>query len=745
MFPTRQLPDFPLRGLHGERAADWMRDNGVRGWAVETIYAQGDLQTTRGVDFSSHAAAGVRVLVRWNYSYASTDGGGGTYPRRERYAEFADWCRRSIAASKGVWGHIIGNEPNRRGERPDLSDPITAIDVASVFNLVWNGRPAGARLSPPAIDPTNIETAEPRGYWRQILERIDGADFFAVHAYSYGSEQHPESEDRFGDFPLQWQYHSFRMWQPLADVLHDEYPRFRFVPIIITETNPLYLRGSNLSQPGWDADANYWIQRMYDFVRSWNDQPGDQYIHGACLYRFVGDAWHIDDKPGLLDALKSYGEVPKQVFHEETPMTFRLRWPTQFGRITQKFNVNETGIPDIYTRSGLPAHEGVDFVAPSGSLIFACADGVIKQINRGTYPDGKPHPYGTHIRITHNTPEGEFETVYAHLMRPRDGLKVGDNVSAGETIAIADNTGAATADHLHLTLKKKGERTIVKDAKGKNVAYPDGVIDPMPYLDPFPGDQNTAPIKPRDGLAFLVDVNVPDNTVFAAGTPFTKIWRVRNSGTSDWGTGYRLAFASDTNLASVTEVPLPSAKPGEIRDIAVNLTAPAASGIYKSTWKAKAPDGTFFGPAVYTIIKSEAPQPVAPVEDHRREQPEPEKPVAPKKPAGNSNLTFVADITIPDETLLPANGVFVKTWKIKNTGETEWGDGYRLSHLGNANFASVFTVPLPKLKPGEEGLVSIQMTAPSTPGRHKTTWQGLTPDGKRFGLELFAIIRVGKA
>lgn len=426
-------------------------------------------------------------------------------------------------------------------------------------------------------------------------------------------------------------------------------------------------------------------------------------------------------------------------------MTFRLRWPTQFGRITQKFNVNETGIPDIYTRSGLPAHEGVDFVAPSGSLIFACADGVIKQINRGTYPDGKPHPYGTHIRITHNTPEGEFETVYAHLMRPRDGLKVGDNVSAGETIAIADNTGAATADHLHLTLKKKGERTIVKDAKGKNVAYPDGVIDPMPYLDPFPGDQNTAPIKPRDGLAFLVDVNVPDNTVFAAGTPFTKIWRVRNSGTSDWGTGYRLAFASDTNLASVTEVPLPSAKPGEIRDIAVNLTAPAASGIYKSTWKAKAPDGTFFGPAVYTIIKSEAPQPVAPVEDHRREQPEPEKPVAPKKPAGNSNLTFVADITIPDETLLPANGVFVKTWKIKNTGETEWGDGYRLSHLGNANFASVFTVPLPKLKPGEEGLVSIQMTAPSTPGRHKTTWQGLTPDGKRFGLELFAIIRVGKA
>ncbi|HYO87840.1 MAG TPA: M23 family metallopeptidase, partial [Candidatus Limnocylindrales bacterium] len=69
-----QRPDYPLRGLHGDNAAQWMLQNGVRGWAVETVYANGDLSTPRPVDFSAHEAAGIRVLVRWNYSYASSDG-----------------------------------------------------------------------------------------------------------------------------------------------------------------------------------------------------------------------------------------------------------------------------------------------------------------------------------------------------------------------------------------------------------------------------------------------------------------------------------------------------------------------------------------------------------------------------------------------------------------------------------------------------------------------------------------------
>lgn len=307
-------PDHPLRGLHGDNAAHWMLQNGVRGWAVETVYANGDLATLRPVDFSAHEAAGIRVIVRWSYSYASSDGGLGTFPTRSKHGEFIRWCVGSIKASQGVWGHIIGNEPNRSAERPSFDEPITADDVVRIYNGVWNVLPQAVRASPPAIDPTNIETADPREYWRSIVSRIAGAEFFALHAYSYGSEQLPGSSDRFNS-PLSWQYHSFRMFEPLANDLYQQpaLMRFRRRPLVITETNPLYLRGSNLTRPGWDSDAGRWVERVFEHVTRWNQSPGAQYVHGVCLYRFEGgvDPWRIFDKGDILTALKAWGEIAR--------------------------------------------------------------------------------------------------------------------------------------------------------------------------------------------------------------------------------------------------------------------------------------------------------------------------------------------------------------------------------------------------------------------------------------------------
>lgn len=309
-----QRPDHPLRGLHGVNAAHWMLQNGVRGWAVETIYADGDLTTPRPVDFAAHEAAGIRVIVRWNYSYAISDGGMGTFPTRDRHTEFIRWCVASIRASKGVWGHIVGNEPNRAAERPSWTEPITADDVVHVYNGVWNVLPKAVRASPPAIDPTNIETDDPRRYWRSIVSRIAGAEFFALHAYSYGSDQPLDSDERFGA-PLSWQFHSFRMFETLANDLYsvEGLTKYRRRPLVITETNPLYLRGSGFSQPGWDADAHAWVERMFDYLQRWNLTPGAQYVHGVCLYRYEGgaDPWRIFDKPQILDAFRAKGEIAR--------------------------------------------------------------------------------------------------------------------------------------------------------------------------------------------------------------------------------------------------------------------------------------------------------------------------------------------------------------------------------------------------------------------------------------------------
>jgi hypothetical protein len=309
-------------------------------------------------------------------------------------------------------------------------------------------------------------------------------------------------------------------------------------------------------------------------------------------------------------------------------MPLRLTWPTQFPGFMQEFGVNRTGVPDFYTRHGLPAHEGVDFFAPSGTEIYACADGVVVQISGGLIAPHVPHPYGIHIRISHKRDDGDYETIYGHLLRARDGLKTGDRVKAGELIALGDNTGNSRGDHLHLTLKKKGAtsrgETKFTMRDGSVVTYPRDIMNPTPFLDPFgtppareedivkpvgqpdkPKDPPAPPPAPKlvDNLAFVSDITIPDESVLPPGGAFTKTWGVRNNGTSTWSAGYVLRHVKHTNLAGLTEVPLPAVKPGESASISLGMSAPAAPGRYISNWQAFGPDGRPFGVVIFTIIR----------------------------------------------------------------------------------------------------------------------------------------------
>ena len=99
-------------------------------------------------------------------------------------------------------------------------------------------------------------------------------------------------------------------------------------------------------------------------------------------------------------------------------------------------------------------------------------------------------------------------------------------------------------------------------------------------------------------LGFVGDVTIPDNTRVAAGSKFTKSWRVRNDGTCAWGPGTNvqtLAFAGGEKLGAGDGVALPAIKPGEVKDVSVELTAPATSGTFKSEWKLMKGDGSMVG------------------------------------------------------------------------------------------------------------------------------------------------------
>ncbi|HHN93711.1 MAG TPA: hypothetical protein ENK17_03000 [Anaerolineae bacterium] len=141
----------------------------------------------------------------------------------------------------------------------------------------------------------------------------------------------------------------------------------------------------------------------------------------------------------------------------------KLHWPVDDRTITQYFGEN----PQLYAQYHQPGHEGLDFRAPLGANIYACADGEVFAIRPN---DG--NAYGLHVRLRHFVDGLEYRTIYAHLSKVL--VSVGQQVKAGELIALAGNTGHSFGPHLHLTLKLVGAQT---------PGYPPGVIDPLPYLE----------------------------------------------------------------------------------------------------------------------------------------------------------------------------------------------------------------------------------------------------------------------
>lgn len=160
-----------------------------------------------------------------------------------------------------------------------------------------------------------------------------------------------------------------------------------------------------------------------------------------------------------------------------------------------------------------------------------------------------------------------------------------------------------------------------------------------------PESQNTGDNKLRVG--FVQSVATPDNTKIAAGAEFNKVWKVRNTGTSEWPENTVLSFVYGDRLRAPSSVVLPSiVAPGQEYDIAVTMSAPTEVGKYANYWRLCSPDGSFFGPPLYTrIIVEEAAsvEPSAPVESSALiDQPVPLYPVVPLVPEPASVVPPIA-------------------------------------------------------------------------------------------------------
>lgn len=110
---------------------------------------------------------------------------------------------------------------------------------------------------------------------------------------------------------------------------------------------------------------------------------------------------------------------------------------------------------------------------------------------------------------------------------------------------------------------------------------------------------NASPLPPVtrcDAAAFVSDVTYPDGSTVAPGSAFTKVWRVRNTGTCTWNNSYSLVYVGGEKFSASNAVAVPgNVAPGQTVDLAVNLTSPTKGGSYTGYWKLRNPSGTIFG------------------------------------------------------------------------------------------------------------------------------------------------------
>lgn len=134
---------------------------------------------------------------------------------------------------------------------------------------------------------------------------------------------------------------------------------------------------------------------------------------------------------------------------------------------------------------------------------------------------------------------------------------------------------------------------------------------PSPTATSSPAVTNTAPVQATilvvptsscNGLTFVADVTVPDNTKMSPGQKFTKTWKVKNSGTCDWENGFQFRFIGGEAMSGITLKLEKTVKPGAETELSVALTAPTTPGTYRSNWRMSTESGAYFGDEVYVLI-----------------------------------------------------------------------------------------------------------------------------------------------
>ena len=146
--------------------------------------------------------------------------------------------------------------------------------------------------------------------------------------------------------------------------------------------------------------------------------------------------WRSMDKTGVV--------APTQIATVSVPS----RMPLDNATLTSDYGMRIHPV-----LGGRRNHKGIDLAQPSGTPVYATADGVVGKAEWFS-------SYGNYIQIEHGA---EMQTRYAHLSGY--AVAAGEQVRKGQLIGYVGSTGRSTGPHLHYEVRVAGE-----------------AVDPTPYM-----------------------------------------------------------------------------------------------------------------------------------------------------------------------------------------------------------------------------------------------------------------------
>ena len=227
-------------------------------------------------------------------------------------------------------------------------------------------------------------------------------------------------------------------------------------------TNPLL--AVNLSEIyAWTIDF-YKIQKgdYYKIIYT------EDFVEGKSLNEFKIKAATFSHYGKELEAYYYQAEDQKfGDFYDEEGGSMRhtfLKAPVKYSRISSKYSKRR--YHPVQKR--WKAHLGTDYAAPTGTPIFATANGVVIASQYKKYN-------GNYVKIKHNS---MYTTQYLHMSKR--AVKTGQYVTQGQIIGYIGSTGLATGPHVCYRFWKNGKQV---DASKQDLPKADPIKEE--YLDDY--------------------------------------------------------------------------------------------------------------------------------------------------------------------------------------------------------------------------------------------------------------------